>query len=321
MKVMVTGGAGLLGAAVVRQLLAEGAERPVVLDIAAAPERLREVEDRVDYRQQDLAAESEVENIMAATRPEVVFHLGAMLGQTCEDDPKGAMAVNVNATFNLLAAACRHGARQLVFASSVATFGYDLPDNVLRDDSLQRPISFYGVTKLFGEGAGLFFRRKHGLDFRSLRYPFIVGPGVREGGVIDYPTAMITASLAGKPYTANVPPETRIHVLHVADAARALLELAAAQRERIRTVNYLVDGVRPALSAGEIAALVKERLPEARIAFRPDENLLPILEKVALPIDDRRAREEWGWEPRYDYAAIFADFAAVAGGDGKAGKP
>jgi len=168
--------------------------------------------------------------------------------------------------------------------------------------------SVYGVTKLYGEGLGLFYRRKYGLDFRSLRYPFIVGPGARSGGVIDYPTAMIVKGIEGGSYTANVPPATRIHILHVVDAARAMFELAAAPRTSIKTVNYLVDGVRPAPSAGEIAEMVGRRFPEARFDFKPDRNLQPILENVALPIDDSRAREEWGWKPRFDYQRIIEDF-------------
>ncbi len=306
--VLVTGGAGLLGSAVVYQLLARGEQKPVVLDLAANPGRLAHIINKIDYVCDDFSRPGVISELISRLQPSRIFHLGAALGQACEDNPVLAQKVNVEATFELFEAARRAGTGQVLFASSVATFGLDLPENILRDNCLQRPISFYGVTKLYGEGAGLFFRRKYGLDFRSLRYPFIVGPGARLGGVIDYPTAMIVKGIKGESYTANVPPATRIHYLHVGDAARALLELAAAPAARIKTVNYLVDGVRPALSAGEIAELVNRRFPEARFSFEPDERLEPIIEKVALPIDDSRARDEWGWEPRYDYQRIIDDF-------------
>ena len=308
MTVLITGGAGLLGAAVVRQLLRQGEKKPVVLDLSENPQRLFDIRREIDYIEDDLARTGGIAEIIARIRPERIFHLGAMLGQTCEEDPRGAFQVNVAAVFELLESAVANGVRQVLFASSVATFGYDLPERTLRDNHLQRPITFYGVGKLFGEGAGLFFRRKNGLDFRSLRYPFIVGPGARSGGVIDYPTAMIAESLKRCSYTANVPPETRIHVLYVEDAARALVELAGAPADRIKTVNYLIDGCRPAPSAGEIAAMVNSHIPEARIDFNPDQNLLPILEKIAVPIDDRPARKEWGWQPEFDYPAIIRDF-------------
>ena len=306
--VLVTGGAGLLGAALVYQLLAAGEKKPVILDLAEEPERLTNIIDKVEYIRDDLGRKGAISELIDRVRPSRIFHLGAVLGQACENNPPLAQRVNVEATFELLEAARKAGVGQVIFASSVATFGYDLPERRLSDNFLQRPITFYGVTKLYGEGAGLFFKRKYGLDFRSLRYPFIVGPGVRQGGVIDYPTEMIVKGIEGGSYTANVSPETRIHVLHVTDAARAMLELSQAPPEKIRTVNYLVDGVRPAPSAGEIAEMVSRRFPEAKFDFQPDEKLLPILENVALPIDDSRARKEWGWEPRFDYPRIIDDF-------------
>jgi len=309
--VLVTGGAGLLGAALVYQLLAAGEEKPVVLDLAENPERLANILNKVEYIRDDLGRDGAISELINKIRPSRIFHLGAVLGQACENNPPLAQRVNVEATFELFEAARTAGVGQVIFASSVATFGYDLPEKRLSDNFLQRPITFYGVTKLYGEGAGLFFKRKYGLDFRSLRYPFIVGPGVRQGGVIDYPTEMIIKGIEGAAYTANVPPETRIHVLHVLDAARAMSELSEAPLEKIRTVNYLVDGTRPALSAGEIADLVNQRFPEARFDFQPDEKLLPILENVALPIDDSRAREEWGWQPRFDYPRIIDDFIEI----------
>ena len=308
MSTLITGGAGLLGAELVRQLRQNGEDELVVLDLVPEPERLRDILSAIEYLQDDIGRPGALSEIIARRRPERIFHLGAMLGQTCEEDPRGAFEVNVRAVFELLESAAANQVRQVLFASSVATFGYDLPEATLRDNHLQRPITFYGVAKLFGEGAGLFFRRKYGLDFRSLRYPFIVGPGARSGGVIDYPTAMISESLKECRYTANVPPETRIHVLHVADAARAMRELAAAEREKIKSVNYLVDGVHPAPSAGEIAEMVRGFIPETKITFRPDPELMPILEKVAVPIDDRPARTEWGWQPSYDYPGIIRDF-------------
>jgi len=308
MSTLITGGAGLLGATVVRQLLELGEKQPIVLDIAQSPERLQNISSEIEYIEDDFSRDGAIAKVIAQVKPDRIFHLGAMLGQTCENNPRDAMRVNVTSFFDLLDAARNFGVSQVMFASSVATFGYDMSEKIMRDNSLQRPLSFYGVAKLFGEGAGLFFKRKYGLDFRSLRYPFIVGPGIRVGGVIDYPTAMIANSLQGHPYTANVSPETRIPVLYIEDAARALLELAAVPSTRIKTVNYLVDGVKPAPSAGMIAAMVKEKVAGAQIDFQPDTALEPILEKVAVPIDDSCARQELGWQPEYDYPRIIDNF-------------
>ncbi len=317
MSVLVTGGAGLLGSALVHLLLENEASRVAVLDAVESPRRLEDVSDRVEYIRADL---SDADGIFAAvekTKPQAVYHLGAMLGAACEEHPEKAIQVNALATFNILEAARRFGVGQVLFASSVTTFGLDLQEKMLRDNSLQRPVSMYGVAKLFSEGVGLFFRRRHRIDFRSLRYPSIVGPGIdlRVGGVVTYTYAMIEESIRGNPYTVNVSPETCIPVLSAQDAARAIFELARVPAENITTVNYLVDGVKPTPSAVELAHKVKAKIPAAEIDFQPDEKWKPVLDMIALPIDDSRARQEWGWQPQHDYDDIIDIFLRHYGKD------
>jgi threonine 3-dehydrogenase len=310
MAVLVTGGAGLLGAALVHLLLEKGEQGLAVLDTSDSPERLADVGDRIDYIRGDLGDAGSVSSAIDRVRPEVIYHLGAMLGALCDEQPERAMRVNAQGTFYVLDTARRFDVRQVLFASSVATFGLDLQGGILGDNSLQRPVSFYGVTKLFSEGVGLFFKRKHGLDFRSIRFPSIVGTGVnlRVGGIVTYTSAMIEESIKGNPYTVIVEPQTRIPLLYLADAARAMFELARAPRKKIKTVNYLIDGVKPTPSAEELARMVKVKIPGAEIGFQPNEQWKPILEMIALPIDDGPARKEWGWVPKYDYEKIIDCF-------------
>ena len=316
MSVLITGGAGLLGSALVHLVLEKGQPRVAVLDTVDSPERLEDVSDRVEYIQGDLADNEYLMDTVKKVRPQIIYHLGAMLGALCDEQPEQAMQVNAVATFYVLEAARQFKVSQVLFASSVATFGLDLQEKVLRDNSLQRPVSFYGVAKLFSEGVGRFFKRKYGLDFRSVRYPSIVGINVnlRVGGIVHYTSAMIEESLKGNPYTVNVDVETRIPVLYTEDAARAIFELARAPAENIKTINYLVDGVKPSLSAGELAKMVSAKIPDARIDFQPDEQWKPILDMLAVPIDDSRAREEWGWQPQYDYEKIIDRFVQQLGG-------
>ncbi len=208
--------------------------------------------------------------------------------------------MNATAVMHLLEAARQYSVAQVLFASSLTTFGLDLEENVHRDNSLQRPVSLYGVTKLFGEGLGRFYRRKHGLDFRAIRYPAIVGPGFRAGGLVNYTSAMIEESVQGNPYTIHLGPETRIPIVYVSDAAQAMVEMADAPIENIETVNYLIDGVQPTPNAGEMAAMVKKKIPGAEIDFQPKQAWQSLLDMNAMPIDDAPARREWGWQAEYD---------------------
>ncbi len=299
-----------MGSALVHQIVEKGESRVAVLDVVDSPRRLKDIADRVEYIQVDLSRTEQLASVIGKIRPKVIYHLGAMLGVACEEHPRMAIQVNALGTFNILEASRRFDVSQVLFASSIATFGLDLQEKVLRDNSLQRPVSIYGVAKLFSEGIGLFFRRKHRIDFRSVRYPSIVGPGIdlRIGGLVTYTYAMIEESIRGNPYTVNVSPETRIPILSVQDAARAIFELGKASAEKIKTINYLVDGVKPTPSAGELAEKVKGRIPDAQINFQPDSKWKPVLDMIALPIDDSRAREEWGWEPQHNYDDIINAF-------------
>jgi len=121
MTSLVTGGAGLLGAALVRKLLADG-EKPVVLDIAPSPDRLNDVKDKFRYIQGDLSNFSQVLSVVKEVRPNRIFHIGAVLGQAAEDNPAGAIRINVLGTFYLLEAARLFDVPQFLFASSTSIF-------------------------------------------------------------------------------------------------------------------------------------------------------------------------------------------------------
>jgi threonine 3-dehydrogenase len=310
MTSLVTGGAGLLGSALVRKLLADGEDSPVVLDIAWSPDRLRDVKDKFRYIQGDIGNLSQVLSVVKETKPSRIYHIGAMLGQAAEDNPAGAIRINVLGTFYLLEAARLFGVPQVLFASSVSIFTMDLPERMLRDHFPKHPIAFYAHTKLFNEGTGEFFRRKYGIDFRAIRYPSIIGPGTRVGGILNYTADMINYSMRGEPYTADVDPNTTVAVVHANDAARALVDLANAPSDRIKTVNYLIDGVKPVLTAAQMADRIKAKIPGAKIDFKPKEELRAILKMGSVPIDDEPARSEWGWKPGYDYDAMIDDFLA-----------
>jgi threonine 3-dehydrogenase len=231
-----------------------------------------------------------------------------MLSTPSDADPPAAMRANTLGTFHILEAARLFGVSQVLFASSIGTYGLDIDDDVINDQTLQRPEFFYGATKVFSEHMGLFYKRKYGLDFRGIRFISIVGPGVRTHGVDHYTSWVIEECAKGNRFTIWVKPETRIPVLYVKDAARAMIKLGEAPLENIRTVNYLLAGVEPVASAGELADVVRAKVPGAQIDFKPDLELQAILDKILRPIDDSNARSEWNWEIEFDQERMVEDF-------------
>ena len=307
MGVLITGGAGFIGSEIARRLLAAGERSITVFSRNPSPRRLGALAGEVHAVRGDIGNYTHVLAAVREARPETIYHLSAMFSTPSEADHSGSIQTNAMGTYHILEAARLFGVRQVIFASSIATFGTPTADGVMRDDSIQRPTLIYGACKVFAEHMGLWYRRKFGLDYRGLRYPSVVGPGVRTPGITQYTSWMVEHAAKGEPFTVWVREETRCPTLYYKDAATAAVQLASAPDGDITTVNYLVDGIIPTPSAGEIATAVCARLPDANIAFDVDEERQTILDAALMPMDDSRARDEWGWAPEYGLDAAVDD--------------
>ena len=309
MGVMVTGGAGLIGAALVRLLLERDEEEIVVFDRDTAKKTLDDVDDRVALVQGDLGIFSNILEAVKKFRPRTIYHLGAMITTPSDADPPAAFQTNVAGTFHVLEAARLFDVRQVLFASSIGSYGLDIQSEVIDDYTIQRPLSIYGASKVFGENLGRYYKRRYGLDFRGLRYPGIIGPGFRVPSLARYASLVIEESVNGRPYTLLMAPDTTHPLLYFKDAALAMMKLARAPEADIKMVNYLLNGVEPLLAAQDLVDMVKARLPGARLIFDPDPGLTQIYNEFR-PLDGRCAREEWGWQPEYDHERLIDDFIA-----------
>ena len=309
MATLITGGAGFVGLEVARQLLNGGEMDVTVFSRNPSPGRLGSLAGRVNAVAGDVGNFSHVLDVVKAARPEVIYHLGAMLSVPSDADPASAIQTNAMGTFYVLEAARLFDVRQVIFSSSIGSYGYDIEGGILTDTTLQRPLLFYGATKAFGEHMGLVFKRKYGLDFRGIRYPSVIGPGVTTPGMVQYTSWMIEESAKGNPFTVWTTPETRVPVMYITEAATATVQLAQAPLENIKMVNYLVDGAKPTPTAGDIADAVRAKLPDAKIDFVPDPTR-PMLHGRSQTIDDSCAREEWGWQPTHDLPRMIDDFLA-----------
>ena len=308
-KVIITGGAGLLGSAVTHQLVQEGKYTPIVMGRSTDPKRVLDIMDDIIYERGDVSDIEFLEHVIKTHSPEKIYHFATVLGDACETQVDMATQVNVDGFIKMIELVEKYEVKQLLFSSSMTTFGEGLDTKVIDDRCLQRPGSFYGVTKLFQEGAGRFFRKKHGVDFRAIRYPAIIGPGSRAGGFVSYTSDIINYALKNEPYVVKFKPDMKLPLLHTKDAARAIIDLGNAPKESIKEVCYLINGVLNPPNAGELSEMVKAKLPNANTSFKVDEEWQKVLESSAVLIDDKYAKNEWGWKPTFDtYDKIIDDF-------------
>lgn len=308
MAILVTGGAGFIGAEVVRELVERGEDEVHVTYRSGALQRLADLSDHIVLHRLDLADPAQIDTVVDAVAPRAIFHFGAMLSAPSEEDPQACIQTNAYGTHALLEAARRVGTERFLFASTLGTFsGADTPRETIHDLTVQHPDIIYGVTKVFGELLGRYYRRAYGLDFRGIRYPSIVGPGITTWSTAQYTSWAIERTANGEPFTIWAPEDFVVPVLYYKEAGHAAVQLADAPDEAIETVNYIIDGLPPAPTAGRIAELVRERVPGARINFELHPTLGHVFAAGSLAIDDSRARREWGWAPTMDYAAMVED--------------
>ena len=308
MSILITGGTGFIGVGLAQKLVERGKE-VILFDIAPQTERVAELKDRVKIVRGDLKVWPEVMNVVKENNVEDIFHLGAMLSIPSEGNPWGSFQTNVAGMMYVLEAARLFGVKRVVFPSSTASYGLGTGE-VITDETLQRPITMYGISKVYGELLGRFYRRKFNLDFRCLRYCGVIGPGVKTPGVAQYNAWMIENAILGKPFECFVTEDTTVPVIYFKDAIHATLMLYDAPKEQIKTVSYNISEVSPAPTAKELELTIKKFIPEAKITYKPDPLVMEYYRNRSMKvIDDTRAREEWGWKPMYSsLEEIVADF-------------
>lgn len=308
MTTLITGGSGFIGSYLAR-LLIETGERPVLFDIAPVHGPLSELSGRFIFETGSVAHLPVLMDCIEKHGIDRIFHLGGMLSLPSENNPWAAFDANVVGTYNVLEAARIKKMSQVIYGSTIATYSKDIPGDTITDQTIQRPSSFYGVSKTFGELLGRFHHRKFGLDFRGLRLPSVVGPGARTAHMSIYNAWAIEYAIRGLPYVLECAPETRCPVVYYKDAARALFDLSAADPSRVRTRIYNVAGISPAFSAMDLVNIVERRIPEAHLRFLPDPVVVELLRELGtLRISDECARTEWGLRIDYPLEAMVDDF-------------
>ncbi|MCY0991887.1 NAD-dependent epimerase/dehydratase family protein [Nannocystis sp. ILAH1] len=313
-KVLVTGAGGQVGLDLLQALRARG-DQVFASDLAPPS---GDAGPGLPWSSLDVTRADQVDALVAELRPDVVYHLAAILSATGERDPLRTYAVNQDGTLHVLEAARKFSVRQVIFTSTIAVFGPGLPPLVGDDVSL-RPTTMYGVTKVAGELLGEYYSRRHGLDFRGVRFPGLLSAVLPGGGTSDYAPLMYYESLRTGGYEAFCRPDSQIPLMYMPDALRALVELSLAPRERLGRCIYNIAAFSP--TAHEIADEVARVVPGARITFKPDPARQAILDSWPRALDDTCARRDWDWRPAWDLARMSDDLtpklAALAARAGK----
>ncbi len=298
MKVLITGAAGQIGTDLVTTLAAEG-HQVVATDLCVPASPVALAWEPLDVTDRDA-----VERMLTRHRPDVVYHLAAILSARGEAAPQRTYEINQTGTYNVLEACRTGGIAQLIYTSTIAVYGAGLADPTPEDVPLH-PTTMYGVTKAAGELLCEYYRARYGLDVRGVRFPGLISAALPGGGTSDYALLMYYEGLRSGSYEAFCRPDTRIPLMYMPDAIRSLRELSAAPAADLSRTIYNVAAMSP--SAEAIAQDVARGIPDVRIRFAPDPPRQQILDSWPRALDDSLARRDWGWQAHFDLPQMTDD--------------
>lgn len=317
-KILVTGAIGQIGSELTCALIEKyGAQNVVVSDIRMPmDECTRAIEhfEIVDVTRYD-ALETVVKNYQIDT----IYHLAAILSAVGEEKPQLAWDVNMNGLYNVLEVARRHQLSRVFIPSSIAVFGPDTPTVNTPQDTILRPTTMYGLTKVAGELLANYYFKRYGVDVRGVRYPGIISnvtlPG---GGTTDYAVAIYYDAIKYKKYNCFVREDTVLPMMYMPDAINATLQIMEADLAQLKHhADFNLAAM--SFSAGELAAEIKKQIPDFKVTYEPDFHQA-IADSWPKSIDDSAARQEWGWQPQYDLATMTTDMLNKLGEKYRSGK-
>ncbi|MEM7564577.1 MAG: NAD-dependent epimerase/dehydratase family protein [Pseudomonadota bacterium] len=293
---LITGGNGNIGRLVADQLLARG-QRVIKFDIPGTePTETQAGEEIVsgDIRDTDLLKE-----IIHDHKPDTIYHLASLLSGSSEVNIVDTWAINATASFHLMNLALNAGVGTFLFSSTAASYG-PVDEDPMPLDYAQWPESMYGATKVAVERMGVYFKCKHGLDFRCSRLPLVISPYAPETAVSAYPSIAFKAASQGKAFSFPVAPDTGVSSLFLDDIIDSVVALADADRGALTQHVYNLHGY--FMTAQEVADTVKQHFPDFEYRFEPVENVDRLISQWPNIIDDSDARRDWNWNPAYDFA-------------------
>jgi nucleoside-diphosphate-sugar epimerase len=237
---------------------------------------------------------------------DVIYHLAAKLSAVGEQEPQLTWKTNMDGLHNVLEAARTLSVSRVFWPSSIAVFGPETPRDRVPQDTVMRPTTIYGVSKVAGELLCDYYVRRYGLDVRGVRYPGVISSAAAPGGgTTDYAVEIFHAALERGRYTAFVREDCVLPMIYMPDCIHAALTLMDAEPSALAHHNSF-NLAAMSFSVGELAAEIRKHIPGFVCDYAPDERQR-IADTWPRSIDDSAARREWNWKPRYDIERMTVD--------------
>lgn len=305
-KILVTGALGQIGSELTRSLRKiYGAE-----NIIASNRRIKDGHEELiesgPFEIVDIANGQRVLEVVKKYKVNTIINLAAILSAVGEKDPMACWDVNMNGLINILKIG-KDEKCQIFNPSSIAAFGPSTPADNTPQVTIQRPTTMYGVTKVSGEILCDYYHQRFGVDTRGVRFPGLISyetlPG---GGTTDYAVHIYYDAIKHKKYTSFIDKGTYMDMMYMPDALDAIIKLMEADPSKLIHRNAF-NVTAMSFDPEALAESIRKIIPEFQLDYDVDQVKQDIANSWPNSLDDTAAREEWGWNPKYDLDSMTKD--------------
>ena len=257
----------------------------------------------------DITNPQQIADAVSKYQVDTIYNLAALLSAVAENKPQLAWKIGLGGLFNTLEVA-REKQCAVFTPSSIGSFGPGTPKDKTPQDTVQRPKTMYGVTKVAGELLSDYYFTRFGVDTRSVRFPglisYVTPPG---GGTTDYAVDIYYSAAKGEKFVCPIAEGTYMDMMYMPDALRAAVEIMEADPSKLVHRNSF-NIASMSFEPNTIYQNIRKYLPEFEMQYQVDPLRQAIAESWPNSLDDTCAREEWGWKPEYDLDAMTQDMLA-----------
>ena len=305
-NILVVGSTGQIGSELTMKLRREIPQSTVVAGYIPGAEPKGVLLESGPSAIADVRDAAGLAEIVTRYKIDTIYNLAALLSAVAERKPLLAWDIQMNGLLNILEIAREKGVA--VFTpSSIGSFGPETPHVGTPQDTIQRPRSMYGVTKVATELLSDYYFHKYGVDTRAVRFPGLISyttlPG---GGTTDYAVEVYYSAVKGEEFTCPIAPGTYMDMMYMPDALHAAMMLMEADPSRLKHRNSF-NIASMSFEPEQIFAKIREYIPSLQVRYEVD----PVRQAIATSwpdsMDDSCARAEWDWKPTYDMDSMTVD--------------
>lgn len=305
-NILVIGSTGQIGSELTRELRKQYGNSHVVAGYIIGAEPTGELKESGPSAVADVTNGELIAKVVKDYHIDTIYNLAALLSVVAESKPRLAWKIGIDGLWNILEVA-RENHCAVFTPSSIGSFGPTTPHDMTPQDTIQRPQTIYGVSKVTTELLSDYYFHKYGVDTRAVRFPgvisYVTPPG---GGTTDYAVDIYYNAVRGDRFVCPIKAGTKMDMIYMPDTLKAAIMLMEANPDKLIHRNAF-NIASMSFDPEEIYAAIKAQKPEFEMVYDVDPLKQSIAESWPDRMDDSCARAEWGWNPTYDLVSMTKD--------------